>query len=67
MKVNASTYKILANANINVSSKDTGISTGNTVLEQISSNPELIYQIGYPYVANTSGTLYETSYVFTNT
>jgi hypothetical protein len=66
MKINPSNYKIAANANINVQSKDNGISTGNTVLEQITSNPELVYQIGYPYVANTSDTSYQTTYVFTN-
>lgn len=66
MKVNSTNYKIAANANINVQSKDNGVSTGNTVLEQITSNPELVYQIGYPYVANTSSTTYQTTYVFKN-
>ena len=66
MKVNPANYKIAANANISVQSKDNGLSTGNTVLVEASSNPELVYQIGYPYVANTSDTRYETTYVFRN-
>ena len=66
MKVNPTNYKIAANANISVQSKDNGLSTGNTVLAEASSNPELVYQIGYPYVANTSDTRYETTYVFRN-
>ena len=66
MRVNTSNYKIAANANISVQSKDNGLNTGNTVLGQASSNPELVYQIGYPYVANTSGTLYESTYIFKN-
>ena len=66
MKVNATNYKISANANINVQSKDNGLASGNTLLTQASSNPELVYQIGYSYVANTSSTLYETTYIFKN-
>jgi len=66
MKINPANYKIAANANISVQSKDNNLATGNTVLIEASSNPELVYQLGYPYVANTSGTLYETTYVFRN-
>ena len=66
MKVNPTNYKIAANANISVQSKDNGLSSGNTLLGQASSNPELVYQIGYPFVANTSGTFYESTYVFKN-
>jgi hypothetical protein len=44
--------------------KSNGIASGNTILSQVTSNPELVHQIGYPYVANISGTTYETSYVF---
>lgn len=64
MKVNSTNYKIQANANISVQSKDNGLSTGNTLISQATSNPELIYPIGYPYVANTSDTRYETTYVW---
>jgi len=63
MKINTSNYKILANANISVVSKDNGLASGNTVLAQASSNPELIYPIGYQYVANTSDTSYETTWI----
>jgi hypothetical protein len=66
MKVNSTNYKIQANANISVQSKDNGLTTGNTVLAEATSNPELIYSIGYPYVANTSDTRYETTYVWSS-
>jgi len=65
MKVNSTNYKIQANANISIQSKDNGLATGNTLISQATSNPELIYSIGYPYVANTSDTRYETTYVWT--
>ena len=45
------------------SGKDNGLSTGSTILENKTSS-ELIYNIGYPFVADISSGVYETTQVF---
>ena len=54
---------ILANADINNSGKVNGIYTGDTILEN-SKTPEMLFQIGYPYVANVSNSNYISTKVF---
>jgi len=56
-------YSLTAYANIDASSKDTGYASGNTII-QAPGNVELIYPVGYSYVANTANTTYETTKLF---
>jgi hypothetical protein len=63
--VHLSGTTINASANIALDSRDTGLSTGNTVIQEIV-NPELIYTIGNPYVASMSGTSYNTTVTLRN-
>ena len=58
-----STFALLSSSAISISSKDTGISTGNTVLGGIVS-PELIYNLGYPYVASITDSSYTSTQMF---
>jgi hypothetical protein len=60
---NSSTYAISANANINIEGKLGGIITNGTFYEN-PDVPELIYNLGYPYVASISGTSYSSRQVF---
>jgi hypothetical protein len=54
-----STYSILSSANINISSRVGGLSTGATILQNPIA-PELIYNIGTPYVASLKNASYST-------
>ena len=54
---------VLAKANINPESKVGGISTGNTVLQN-QTNPELLFNIGSPYVSSLTSTSYTTQQLF---
>lgn len=56
---------ILSSASINSSGKDTGLSTGNTILENISV-PEMIFKVGAPYVASMSESSYTSQQVWRN-
>lgn len=57
---NSSTYAVTANTNINVSGKVNSIATGDTILWD-TTGPEMIFQVGYPYVATiTNPTYYST-------
>ena len=60
-----SSNTIIASANINLEGKLGGVSTGATFYEN-PNNPELIYNVGYPYVAGISGTTYQSFRVFRN-
>jgi hypothetical protein len=54
--VKETSYNLTANANINTASgKQSGVYTGDTIL-QSSGTPEMIFPVGYPYVANVVGT-----------
>jgi hypothetical protein len=55
----------VAHANINIEGKFNGVATNDTFYENPSS-PELIYNIGYPYVASVSDTSYSSTQVFRN-
>ena len=55
----------VANANINISGKVGGSPNGDTIYENIS-DPEMLQQIGYPYVANVNSTSYTSTRDFRN-
>ena len=48
-------YNLTANANINLSGKTNFLYIGDTILNS-SGKPELIFPVGFPYVANIPGT-----------
>ena len=50
-------------AQINAESKTNGLSTGSTILEN-STVPELLFNVGSPYVSNLTGTSYTTQQLF---
>jgi len=54
---------VTATANIDLSGKQNGIITGDTLLQNPNA-PELIYPIGYNYVANISNSNYVSTKVF---
>lgn len=59
-------FALLAKSNINAGTgKLNGISTGDTILHK-SGNPEMIFTLGYPYVANVSNTKFYSTQVFRN-
>ena len=58
-------YKVVANSEISVLSKDNGVASGNTFISETVS-PELIYSIGYPYISGITGTSYSTNRTFKN-
>jgi hypothetical protein len=64
---NKTSYPAVINstANINPEGKVNGLSTGNTLLEN-PNTPELIFQIGSPYVASLSGTSYTSQQLWRN-
>lgn len=61
----AGTTTVVSTANINPEGKDTGFATGNTVLENPNA-PELVYNIGYPYVSHIDKGIYPSTKVFRN-
>jgi hypothetical protein len=56
---------ILSSAEINLEGKLGGVSTGATFYENPNA-PELIYNLGYPYVSSVSNTQYQSTQVFRN-
>lgn len=54
---------ITASAHIDNSGKTNGLATGDTILTN-PNTPELLFPIGYPYVANISSSTYSTTRVF---
>ena len=59
-------YILTAQANINPGQgKVNGIFTGDTILQN-SLKPELIFKVGYPYVANTANSKYYSTMVYRN-
>ena len=66
VQANTTSYALTANANINITGgKTNGVSTGATIL-QSSGIPELIFPLGYPYVANVSGSNFYSTQIFRN-
>jgi hypothetical protein len=65
LAVNKTSYPatVLAKASINPESKVNGISTGNTILEN-PTVPELLFNIGSPYVSSLSSTSYTSQQLF---
>ena len=59
------TNTVSAYAGINVSGKTGGIASGDTVLQNPTA-PELVFNIGYPFVRNINGGLFQTTQVFRN-
>ena len=60
------TYALTANTNINASAgKVNGVSSGATIL-QGAGMPEMIFTLGYPYVANVSSSSYYSTQIFRN-
>jgi hypothetical protein len=57
------TTTINSSANINASSKSNGVGTGDTILNN-PNVPELLYNIGYPYVATLSDSSYSSTKVW---
>jgi len=57
------TYAISANANINIQGK-LGNDANNNTFYQNPDVPELVYDLGFPYVASVSGTSYTSRQVF---
>ena len=62
VKVNGS-YAVTASAIINNTGKTNGIYTGDTILENPGS-PEMVFTLGYPYVATISNSDYVSTKVF---
>ncbi|CAB4221979.1 Domain of unknown function DUF4815 [uncultured Caudovirales phage] len=59
-------YNLTAKSNINSGiGKVGGLVTGSTILHS-AGNPEMIYTLGYPYVANVSNTQYYSTQIFRN-
>ena len=54
---------IVSTANIDLSSKDGGLVTGDTLLEN-PNTPEMIFPVGYPYIANVSNSNYVSTKVY---
>jgi len=62
--VGSGTYTLTANSNINTASgKVNGIVTGDTILNN-PGTPELLFQVGYPYVAQLASTGYYSQRVY---
>lgn len=62
--VGSGNYNITANTNINSPlGKVNGLSTGDTILNN-PGTPELLFQIGYPYVAQVVNTAYYSQRVY---
>jgi hypothetical protein len=56
---NPSTYALTANANINIAEgKYPAISTGKTLYNNPSTSPEMIFNLGHPYVSTISNSNY---------
>jgi len=58
-----STYAVLASANINAQSKLRNIVTNDTILGN-AGYPEMLFKIGYPYVASITDSNYSSTKVF---
>jgi hypothetical protein len=56
-------YNLIASSNINSTGKVNGISTGDTILTNPGA-PELIFNLGYSFVANVSGSDYTSTKLF---
>jgi hypothetical protein len=54
---------IVATANIDLSGKENGVAQGDTILEN-PSVPEMVFSVGYPYVANISNSNYVSTKVY---
>jgi hypothetical protein len=54
---NSSTYALTANTNINATGKTNSIATGDTILWD-TTGPEMIFQVGYPYVSTVTSPHY---------
>jgi hypothetical protein len=61
-----STYNVIASSNINVQGKVSNNPNGDTIYENVSTQPELIFSLGYPYVNSIYGSNYSTTKVFRN-
>ena len=59
------TTTVAARASVNPAGKVGGIASGDTIYEN-PSVPELIYDIGYPYVRSVTNGIYESTQVFRN-
>ena len=58
-----STYAVLASANINAESRLRGIASYDAVLQN-AGYPEMLFKIGYPYVASINNSNYSSTKVF---
>jgi hypothetical protein len=64
---NPSTYALTANANINVAEgKYPPIPTGTTIYNTPPTAPEMIFNLGYSYVANISNSDYYSTQIYRN-
>jgi hypothetical protein len=62
--VSSNNYNLIANTNINTASgKVNGLVTGDTILNN-PGTPELLFSIGYPYVAQLASTSYYSQRVY---
>ena len=62
--VGSGNYNLTANANINAAGgKVNGISSGDSILNS-PGTPELLFQVGYPYVAQLTNTSYYSQRVY---
>jgi hypothetical protein len=62
--VGSGNYALTANANINLATgKVNGITTGDTILNN-PGTPELLFTVGYPYVAQLASTAYYSQRVY---
>ena len=61
--VGSGNYAITANSNISLAGKTNGISTGDAIFNS-PGVPELLFQVGYPYVAQLATTDYYSQRVY---
>ena len=62
----SSPYVLTANCNINTAfGRVSGIATGSSILN-VTDSPELLFDIGYPYVANTTNSNYYSTRIYRN-
>jgi len=60
---NPANSAVVSSGNIDITGRVGGLATGATILQD-AGNPELIYNLGYPYVKLTTDTTYTTTKIF---
>lgn len=58
-------YTLAATANINIQGKENALGSGYTVLQN-KNNPELLFPVGYQYIASISDSSYNSTKIYRN-